>query len=79
MKFLSLTIASLAAGTTVAFCPPMSESLRAGVSSSSSSSLNMVLEKPAAKKISKLETLKVNSANLLHPLKEVRLFFRFYL
>lgn len=39
---------------------------------SARSSLNMVLEKPATKKeISKLEILKVESANLRHPLKEV--------
>jgi hypothetical protein len=32
----------------------------------------MVLEKPkTTKEISKLETLKVESANLIHPLKEV--------
>ena len=45
-------------------------------SSSSSSQLKMVLEKPKpkanVKKISKLEILKVESANLVHPLKEVR-------
>ena len=44
--------------------------------SSSSSQLKMVLEKPRpkanVKKISKLEVLKVESANLVHPLKEVR-------
>jgi hypothetical protein len=43
------------------------------VFSPSSTSLNMVLEKPAVKKISKLETLKVKSENLIHPLKEVRI------
>lgn len=41
----------------------------------SSSQLNMVLEKPTnkakIKKISKLEILKTESANLVHPLKEV--------
>lgn len=42
-------------------------------SSSSYSSLQMVLEKPATKEISKLEILKVNSNNLVHPLKEVGL------
>eukprot|EP00545_Synedropsis_sp_CCMP1620_P011296 CAMPEP_0119008836 /NCGR_PEP_ID=MMETSP1176-20130426/3972_1 /TAXON_ID=265551 /ORGANISM="Synedropsis recta cf, Strain CCMP1620" /LENGTH=626 /DNA_ID=CAMNT_0006961245 /DNA_START=59 /DNA_END=1939 /DNA_ORIENTATION=- len=35
-----------------------------------SSSLNMVLEMPKAKKISKLETLKVNSDHLIKPLEE---------
>merc|ERR1712161_59321 len=43
-------------------------------STSSSSQLRMVLEKPrvkaATKKISKLEILKIESANLIHPLKE---------
>jgi hypothetical protein len=43
-----------------------------GVKSFSSSSLQMVLEKPVTKEISKLEILKVNSKNLIHPLKEVR-------
>jgi hypothetical protein len=36
--------------------------------------LNMVLEMPTEKKISKLETLKVSSDHLIHPLKEVRCF-----
>ena len=42
------------------------------LTSSSSSSLQMVLEKPITKEISKLETLKIKSSNLIHPLKEVR-------
>jgi len=52
--------------STAAFQPatPLATSVQSG------SSLNMVLEKPATKKISKLETLKVNSNNLIHPLKE---------
>ncbi len=45
----------------------------------SSSQLNMVLEKPTnkakIKKISKLEILKTESANLVHPLKEVSFTF----
>jgi hypothetical protein len=36
------------------------------------SALHMVLEKPRTKEISKLETLKVESDYLIHPLKEVR-------
>lgn len=36
----------------------------------SSSSLSMVLEKPKVKKLAKIETLKVSSEHLLHPLKE---------
>jgi hypothetical protein len=38
-----------------------------------SSSLSMVLEKPKVKKIAKIESLKVESDHLIHPLKEVRL------
>jgi hypothetical protein len=41
-----------------------------------STALRMVLEKPqTVKEISKLETLKVNSDYLIHPLKEVRWVF----
>jgi hypothetical protein len=69
MKFVVVAIASLMASPAVAFIPAMPKSMV--VPGSSSSTLNMVLEKPAAKKISKLETLKVNSKNLVHPRKEV--------
>ena len=41
------------------------------VPSTSSSKIGMVLEMPK-KEISKLETLKVNSDHLIHPLLEVR-------
>ena len=41
-------------------------------SNRASSSLSMVLEMPKEKKISKLETLKVVSDHLIHPLPEVR-------
>jgi len=34
--------------------------------------LSMVLEKPKAKQLSKLEELKISSGHLVHPLKEVR-------
>ena len=68
MKFFSVAV------TTACVLAPASAFVGpkiAGVPTQSSSSLQMVLEKPAAKKISKLETLKVNSNNLVHPLKEV--------
>ena len=68
MKFLPLTVA-LVASTSAFTAGPAVHSRQIAASSSS---LNMVLEKPAAKKISKLEALKVNSKNLIHPLKEVR-------
>jgi hypothetical protein len=41
-------------------------------SSRRSSSLSMVLEKPASKKLAKIEVLKIDSNHLVHPLKEVR-------
>lgn len=70
MKFLPATIA-IVVGCASGFSPsafvPTSN-----IRSSSSSTLNMVLEKPATKKISKLEQLKVKSKNLIVPLKEVR-------
>jgi sulfite reductase (ferredoxin) len=67
MKFLPLAAASVIASASAFTAGP---SLLPRVSSSSPSSLNMVLEKPAVKKISKLESLKVKSANLFHPLQE---------
>jgi hypothetical protein len=69
MKFLSLTVAALSASAAMAFAPIQ----RSSLSGESSTALGMILEKPVEKKISKLETLKVVSANLIHPLKEVRL------
>lgn len=69
MKFVSIAIASLMASTTWGFGPALPVSKVAP----SGSSLHMVLEKPVAtKKISKLESLKLKSENLVHPLKEVR-------
>jgi len=68
MKFVAIAVASIMASSpAAAFVPATPKSM---VVAGSSSSLNMVLEKPATKQISKLETLKVNSKNLLHPLKE---------
>jgi len=67
MKFVSIAIASLMASTTWGFGPALPVSKVAP----SGSSLHMVLEKPVAtKKISKLESLKLKSENLVHPLKE---------
>jgi len=64
---LSLCAVALAAvsGSASAFAPTTFTS-----KARSGSSLSMVIEKPKAKKISKLETLKVESNHLLHPLKE---------
>jgi hypothetical protein len=42
--------------------------------SSRSSALSMVLEKPKEKKLQKIETLKIDSDHLIHPLKEVRVY-----
>jgi len=67
MKLHVAALASLVASAT-AFIATVPKSM---LVPGSTSSLNMVLEKPATKKISKLETLKVNSNNLIHPLREV--------
>jgi hypothetical protein len=69
MKCLSLTVAALSASAAMAFAPVQPSSL----ATASSTALGMILEKLATKKISKLETLKVDSKNLIIPLKEVRL------
>jgi hypothetical protein len=69
MKFLPLAVASAIASASAFTAGP---AVLPKVVSSSRSALNMVLEKPPVKKISKLETLKVKSENLIHPLKEVR-------
>lgn len=64
----SLTVAvawMLAATSTEAFTATHPRQYR------STSSLHMVLEKPAAKKIPKIEQLKIDSDHLLHPLVEV--------
>jgi len=71
MKVAAIAVASLA----IAADPAGAFSFTApavGKTTTSRSQLNMVLEKPKAsvKKISKLEILKSDSANLLHPLKE---------
>jgi len=74
MKVAAFAVASLAiaADPAGAFSFTAPAVVSTAKSSASSSCLNMVLEKPKApvKKISKLEILKTESANLLHPLKE---------
>jgi hypothetical protein len=72
MKFLPVTVATLAIGSASGFTASSAFIPQLSCSSNSESALNMVLEKPAVKKISKLEQLKVNSDNLKHPLQEVR-------
>jgi hypothetical protein len=65
MKF-SFTIAAalLICGATEAFVGPQVKR--------SASSLSMVLEMPKQKKLQKIETLKIDSDYLRHPLAEVR-------
>lgn len=72
MKFLSVSVAALIAGSTNAFSSQSAFTTNqiGTVGSSSKTTLNMVLEKPKAKKISKLEQLKLSSGNLVAPLKE---------
>ena len=76
MKFSIFAVASLALATDIAGAFSFTgQSLVTKSSSASGSRLNMVLEKPKekakVKKISKLEILKTNSDNLVHPLQEV--------
>ena len=60
-----LSVASLLCiGGSAAFQTPHASLAR-------TSALHMVLEKPRTKEISKLETLKIESDYLIHPLKEV--------
>jgi len=69
MKF-QLTALAVACAQVSAFSFVPSAS-NIGVSSSSSTKLSMVLEKPKVeKKLSKIEVLKTNSDHLIHPLKE---------
>ena len=77
MKFLSLTVAAMTASATTAFVSPIQQ--HAAAAAGTSTELGMILEKPAVKKISKLENLKVQSANLIHPLKEVSQLNTFFL
>jgi hypothetical protein len=66
MKFIPFALASVFASSS-AFTGPSFASPRR-----SNNALSMVLEKPITKKIAKIEALKVDSHNLIHPLKEVR-------
>jgi hypothetical protein len=66
MKLAAAVIASTLAVTGCAFTP-----LSFGTSQSSRSQLSMVLEKPKVKKLAKIESLKIESKGLVHPLKEV--------
>ena len=77
MKISLIVISTLALATDHAgafsfTAPSIAQTTNAGTSSSQ---LNMVLEKPKSKakvkKISKLEILKTESDNLVHPLMEV--------
>lgn len=69
MKF-QLTALAVACAQVSAFSFVPSAS-NIGVSSSSSTKLSMVLEKPKVeKKLAKIEVLKTNSDHLIHPLKE---------
>jgi len=70
MKFLSISVASLIAGNANGFSSTSAFTSNKISFASTKSSLNMVLEKPKEKKISKLEQLKLNSGNLVQPLKE---------
>ena len=68
MKFPTAILALAAlSGSASAFQPPIASRARAD------SSLSMVLEKPKVKKLAKIETLKIDSDHLVHPLKEVRM------
>ena len=74
----NLSIAAMASAACLVVAPASAFVVRGipgvkSLTSSSSSTLQMVLEKPMTKEISKLETLKIKSSNLIHPLKEVRL------
>ena len=74
MKIVANVVALMVASPALAFVPSLPKSMIVA-GKGSSSSLSMVLEKPATKEISKLEMLKVNSKNLIHPLKEVSIWF----
>ena len=70
MKFNALAFLAVATAPAAAFQPATPLSMPAVAASGSSTSLNMVLEKP--KKLSKLEILKTQSEHLENPLREVR-------
>jgi hypothetical protein len=65
MRFVVTPLALLVlSGSAAAFTVGQSSARR-------SSSLSMVLEKPKTKKLQKIESLKVKSDHLIHPLIEV--------
>ena len=67
MKVAAATTLAILASCAGAFQSPFGITSR-----QSSTSLSMVLEKPMEKKLAKIETLKIDSDHLIHPLKEVR-------
>jgi hypothetical protein len=81
MHFKTIALATACAPLGVAgFVTPLSKSFGISTfsSSSSSSKLSMVLEKPRTeKKLAKIEVLKTKSDHLLNPLKDVSMFFVF--
>lgn len=70
MNFAVLAVVLAAASAFSAFTPHSHR--RTTTSTSRTTALSMVLEKPLSKKIAKIEQLKVESDYLIHPLKEVR-------
>jgi hypothetical protein len=67
MKFSVALVGLVSVGSVSAFTVPFGAKV-----SRSKSTLSMVLEKPVEKKLAKIETLKIGSNHLLHPLQEVR-------
>ena len=68
MKFhFTLATWAILSGSTMAFTPVQP------AATTSTTALNMVLEKPKEKKLPKIEVLKIESDHLIHPLKEVSL------
>ena len=63
----SLSTWAILAGSAMAFAPVQP------AATTSTTALNMVLEKPKEKKLPKIEVLKIESDYLIHPLKEVSL------
>lgn len=71
MQFAALPLLLLlvVAGTQAFTAVSRSPASRFGTTSAT---LSMVLEKPTARKVAKIEVLKIESDHLIHPLKEVR-------
>jgi hypothetical protein len=68
MKYSVGLLGLLSVGSVSAFTVPFGSKVHR-----SKSTLSMVLEKPVDKKLAKIETLKIESNHLIHPLREVRL------